>query len=258
MLVSSFKEILRVIFLLTIFLPLKIWSYDGLIIAVASNFNLTAEKLAARFTSETAIPIIMCSASTSNLYAQIINGAPYDVFLAADIERPKKLVEGKYAVSGTRQTYAVGALTLWSSDSLFENDQCSSAIYNGSFMKLAIANPEIAPYGHAAREFLKKIGQWESFQNKIVFGENISQAYLFAATGNVTFALISRAQAVAEQPIKPTCMWNVPSNMHSKIEQQAVLLSQTKKSKKAKLFLDFLITPAAVSIIKDSGYLVMN
>ena len=258
MLVSSSKKIVRVILLLTIFLPLKIWSYDGLTIAVASNFNLTAEKLAAKFTLETKIPVIISSASTSNLYAQIINGAPYDIFLAADIERPKKLEEGKYAVSGTRQTYAVGALTLWSSDSLFENDQCSSAIYNGSFMKLAIANPEIAPYGDAAREFLKRIGQWESIQKKIVLGENISQTYLFAATGNVTFSLISRAQAVAEQPIEPTCVWNIPSNMHSKIEQQAVLLSKTKNPKKAKLFLDFLNTPAAVTIIIDSGYLVMN
>ena len=258
MLVSSFKEILRVIFVLTIFLPLKIWSYDSLTIAVASNFNLTAEKLAAEFTSETKIPIIISSASTSNLYAQIVNGAPYDIFLAADIERPKKLEEGKYAVSGTRRTYAVGALSLWSSDNLFENDQCFSAIKNGSFKKLAIANPEIAPYGLAAREFLKKIGQWESIQKKIVFGENISQTYLFAVTGNVTFALISRAQAVAEQPIIPTCIWNVPPDMHSKIEQQAVLLSQTKKLRKAELFLDFLSTPAAVSIIKDSGYLVMN
>tara|TARA_B100001094_G_C18015915_1_gene712602 strand:- start:13 stop:789 length:777 start_codon:yes stop_codon:yes gene_type:complete len=256
--VSFFKIIFRVILLLTIFLPLKIWAYDSLMIAVASNFNLTAEKLAEKFTSKTKIPIIISSASTSNLYAQIINGAPYDIFLAADIERPKKLEEGKYTVSETRRTYAVGALTLWSSDELFENDECFSVIKNGSFKKLAIANPEIAPYGHAAKEFLKKIGQWKSIQKKVVFGENISQTYLFAVTGNATFALISRAQAVVEQPIKPTCTWNVPHHMHSKIEQQAVILSQTRKLKQAKLFLDFLSTPAAISIIMNSGYLVTN
>tara|TARA_B100001059_G_scaffold233608_1_gene274037 strand:+ start:202 stop:960 length:759 start_codon:yes stop_codon:yes gene_type:complete len=249
---------LRVIFLLIIFLPFKIWPDQGLMIAVASNFSQTAEKLGDKFTLETQIPIIISSASTSNLYAQIINGAPYDIFLAADIERPKKLEENKYAVSGSRITYAVGALTLLSFDSSFKNNECIAAIKNGSYKKLAIANPEIAPYGLAAKEFLKNIGQWESIQNQIVLGENVSQTLLFAATRNATFALVSRSQATMKLPIQPTCIWDIPSNMHSEIKQQAILLSQSENSKLAQLFLNFLSGPEANSIIQDSGYSVIK
>jgi molybdate transport system substrate-binding protein len=251
-------NLLRVIFLLTIFFPFKIWPDQNLMIAVASNFNQTAEKLANKFTLETQIPIIISSASTSKLYAQIINGAPYDIFLAADIERPQKLEENKYAVSGSRATYAVGALTLLSFDSSFKDNDCIAAIKNGSYKKLAIANPEIAPYGFAAKEFLKNIGQWESIQNQIVLGENVSQTLLFAATRNVTFALVSRSQATMKLPFQPTCIWDIPTNLYSEIKQQAILLSQSENSKLAQLFLNFLSGPEANSIIVDSGYSVIK
>ena len=237
-------------------MPIGSWADEDLTIAVASNFQRTAEKLATEFTLVTQIPIRITAASTSNLYAQIINGAPYDIFLAADIERPKSLEANEFAVRGSRMTYAIGALMLWSSDSSFEKGECVAALESGSYRKLAIANPEIAPYGLAAKEYLQAIGNWRDASSQLVFGENISQTLLFAVTGNVTFALVARAQVVASLPVDATCIWKVPSSLHSDIEQQGVLLSNSKSLESAQRFMNFLREPKAIAIIKSSGYTV--
>ncbi|MDE0790247.1 MAG: molybdate ABC transporter substrate-binding protein [Woeseiaceae bacterium] len=246
----------RTVFLFIILIPIGSWANEGLTIAVASNFQRTAAKLAAEFTSVTQTPIRISAASTGNLYNQIINGAPYDIFLAADVERPKRLEDNEFTVVGSRMTYATGALVLWSSDSSFEDGGCAAAIKGGSYRKLAIANPEIAPYGLAAKEYLQAIGSWRDASSRMVFGENISQTLLFAVTGNVTFALVARAQVVAGLPVDATCTWNVPSSMHSDIEQQGVLLTHSKNLESAWRFMRFLREPRAIKIIESSGYTV--
>jgi molybdate transport system substrate-binding protein len=246
----------RTFLLLVILMPIGSWADEGLMIAVASNFQRTAAKLAAEFTRVTQIPTRISAASTGNLYAQIINGAPYDIFLAADVERPKRLEENEFAVRGSRMTYATGALVLWSSDSSFEDGECVAAIEDGSYRKLAIANPEIAPYGLAAKEYLQAIGVWRDASSRMVFGENISQTLLFAVTGNVTFALVARAQVAAGLPVDATCTWNVPTSMHSEIEQQAVLLAHSENRESARRFMSFLRAPMAAAIIESSGYTV--
>ena len=246
----------RTFLLLVILIPIGSWAEEGLTIAVASNFQRTAAELAAEFTRDTQIPIRISAASTGNLYAQIINGAPYDIFLAADVERPKQLEQNEFAVRGSRITYAIGALVLWSADSSFEDGECVAAIEDGSYRKLAIANPEIAPYGLAAKEYLQAIGAWGDASSRIVFGENISQTLLFAATGNVTFALVARAQVARGLPVEATCTWDVPSSTHSAIEQQGVLLAHSENIESARRFMRFLRDPKAAAIIESSGYTV--
>ena len=128
------------------------------------------------------------------LYAQIVNGAPYDVFLAADTKRPKRLEEEALAVSGSRTSYASGSLVLWSADSALANQSCIEALRSGSYRRIAIANPLTAPYGLAAEEFLKATGVFDEASKRLVYGENIAQTLQFVATGNASLGLIAAAQ----------------------------------------------------------------
>jgi len=213
---------------------------EGLAIAVASNFQAKATALAAEFTKATKIPVRISAASTGKLYAQIVNGAPYDIFLSADAARPKMLEDNGAAVLGSRFTYATGTLTLWSTDRRLKNKDCLAALRNGSYGRLAIANPDTAPYGLAAQEFLQSIGIIEAVQSRLVYGENISQTLQFVVTGNATFGLIAASQAQGRLPQTATCSWDVPATTHSPIVQQAVLLTGAANGDAAQRFMRFL------------------
>ena len=247
---------LRTVFLFTSLVSTSSFADESLTVAVASNFQITANEIATEFTAATKIPVRISSGSTGKLYAQIVNGAPYDVFLAADSARPKLLEEAGVAVKGSRITYATGALVLWSADRALENEDCLAVLKSGSYRRLAIANPLTAPYGLAAKEFLQAIGNYDEAEGRIAYGENISQTLQFVVTGNATLGLIAMSQVKGGLPVTASCSWNVPSSMHSALDQQVVLLSGSSNADAARKFMDFLQTTQVAMILEHRGYTI--
>lgn len=229
------------------------FAVDSVTVAVASNFATTAAELAARFTADTGIAVRISSGSTGKLYAQILNGAPFDAFLAADAERPMLLEQSGHAVPDSRFTYATGALVLWSRDA----PDCLAALVDRHAGRVALANPDTAPYGRAAREFLQDQGYWEAVSGRAVYGENIAQTLHFAATGNAVLGLVARSQLGMSQLPRPGCTWAVPVATHAALEQQAVLLARASANTGARQFLDFLRSADAMDILDRHGYGVM-
>lgn len=213
-------------------------------IAVASNFAPTLNKIATEFTKSTGIKVTLIPGSTGKLYAQIQNGAPYDIFLSADQARPKQLEDQN--VANSRFTYAVGRLVLWHP----ENAAINQEFLTTDFKHLAIANPKLAPYGVAAKETLQKLTLWNKINHKIVIGENVSQAMHFAKIGNADAALICFSLVKG----KTGNHWFVPEDMYKPIYQDACML---KSSTHAKAFINFLKSEAK-NIILDDGYLSQN
>jgi len=244
----------RTAFLLLLLNPAQLFAEDGLTVAVASNFQLTAKTIAAEFSQSTQIPVRISAGSTGKLYAQIVNGAPYDVYLAADAARPKRLEDDGVAVKGSRFTYAVGSLLLWSTESSLSEGDCLEALKSGSYRRLAIANPSTAPYGQAAKEFLQAAKVFDAAAGRLVYGENISQALHFAASGNATLGLVAASQIKTGVPIETRCSWEVPQNMHSGILQQAVILHRSQNPDAATEFMTFLQGPRAAVILERHGY----
>ena len=222
--------------------------------AVASNFLQTAIELAADFSEATAVPVRLSSGSTGKLYAQIINGAPFDVFLAADAERPRLLEKEGHAVAGSRFTYAIGALILWSRDEKLLGRDCREVLQRGDYDRLALANPQTAPYGVAAREFMISAGLWDAAAYRAVFGENIAQALQFVASGNATLGFVAVSQ-IDHRNLPPTsCQWRVPDSGHAALEQQVVLLRGAADNDGAKRFVEYLRSEVAVDIVTRRGY----
>lgn len=227
---------------------------DGLNLAVASNFHNTAVAIAADFTEKTGTEVRISTGSSGKLYAQIVNGAPYDVFLAADSERPRRLEEEGLAVDGSRITYAFGSLVLWSADESLQGESCFGALQKGGYRHLAIANPRLAPYGAAAVEFLRSANLYEAASARLVLGDSVSQALHFVGSGNATLGLIAASQVVSGLPVAATCFWNVPTDMHSPIAQQAVLLRDARSPEAGLRFLKFLQQEGAVVLLNNHGY----
>ena len=245
---------LRLAVLLAALLPGVLFAEDIITVAVASNFTTTARELADAYTRHTVVSVRLSIGSTGKLYAQIINGAPFDVFLAADSERPRLLEQSGHAVKGTRTTYALGALVLWSRDERLRGRDCRKVLYDGNYARLAIANPDTAPYGTATREVLSAMGIWSAASERAVFGENIVQTLQFTATGNATMGFIARSQAGHPGLPGATCTWQVPGSLHKPLQQQLVLLTRSATSNSARRFVDFLGTAEAGTIITRSGY----
>ncbi len=237
-------------------LPALAASQEHITVAVASNFARTATEIADRFTAETGHKVRFSAGSTGKLYAQIINGAPYDILLAADAERPRLLEEAELGVRGTRFTYAVGALVLWSRDPDVAATGCRAQLQHLDKKHLAIANPETSPYGVAAREFLLDAGLWEQVRPRLVMGENILQTLQFVASGNASLGLIARSQTGIPVLPSPTSEWVVPGNTHSPLQQQAILLQRAANKKAASAFLNYLRSPAGREQITGHGYLL--
>ena len=245
---------LRVLVVLAALLSCSLLADEFVTVAVASNFLVAAETLTERFTEQTGVPVRIISGSTGKLYAQIVNGAPFDVFLAADADRPRLLVRSGHAVQGSRATYAIGALVLWSRDERLRGQDCREALFGGSYKRLALANPDTAPYGTAAREVLQAMGLWQSAATHAVYGENIAQTLQFVATGNATLGFVARSQSENAGLPKATCAWHVPGTLHSDLLQQLVLLERAAGNDGAQRFVTFLRTPEADEIITRHGY----
>ena len=232
----------------------KISSAHELHVAVASNFIFPIKELSREFENTTGNKVAVISGSTGKLYAQIYQGAPFDVFLAADATRPELLEKEGIGVPGSRFTYAVGRLVLWSAKSELPSKLGLQVLGQNDFRYMAIANPKTAPYGKAAEQVLRKTGYWEKIQSRLVRGENISQTLQFLITGNAQIGFISLSQLNSKRGPRGGTSWLVPPNLYEPIEQQVILLQHANSSHVAQEFLKFLKSKKSQRIIKNYGY----
>lgn len=224
-------------------------------VAVAANFAPTLGKLAPAFAAATGHVLRMTSGATGKLHAQIAQGAPFDVLVAADTESPRQLIAGGHALAGTETAYAVGRLMLYSSQPQLV-DAKGAVLARDTWRKLAVANPKIAPYGAAAAAALRKLGQWERLRPRLVMGENIAQAFQFVHSGAAELGFVARSQVVGQSG---GSAWLVPADLHAPLLHEAVLLAhamrqQPPKAQAAKAFLAWLSGPQALAAIVAAGY----
>ncbi len=229
-------------------------SADLVSVAVASNFSDTAHQLARSFSERTGHRVRISAGSSGKLYAQIVNGAPFDVFLSADAARPERLEAEQLAVAGSRFSYALGTLVLYSVRDDYRGGDCVGSLRSLQFDHLAIANPATAPYGAAARQYLQQLGIWDDARRQLVTGENISQAFHFTASQNAAMGLVAAAQLATGKAAAGTCHVVVPAAMHDPIEQQVVLLQRAAGNPAARQFVAHLASAEAAEIIAGSGY----
>jgi molybdate transport system substrate-binding protein len=226
---------------------------DEVQVAVAANFTAPMQQISAAFEKDTGHKALLAFGATGKFYAQISNGAPFEVFLAADDETPAKLEKELLAVSGTRFTYAIGKLVLWSAKEAYVDGQ-GEVLKKGEFKHLALANPKTAPYGAAAVAALMKLGVMESIQPRFVQGENIAQTHQFISTSNAELGFVALSQVFKDGKVTSGSAWIVPSSLYDPIRQDAVLLAKGRNKPAAAALVDFLKTDKARAIIKSYGY----
>jgi molybdate transport system substrate-binding protein len=226
---------------------------DDVQVAVAANFTAPIQALAPGFEKATGHKLLASFGATGQFYAQIKNGAPFQVFLSADDSTPEKLeMEGETA-PGSRFTYAVGKLALWSPTTGYV-DQKGSVLQQNTFSHLSIANPKTAPYGHAAMQTLEKLGLTDMLTGKIVEGQNISQTYQFISSGNAELGFVALSQIYKDGNISEGSAWLIPDDMYDPIRQDAVILKGAANNDAAKAFVEYLKGPEAAKVIESFGY----
>lgn len=223
-------------------------SAESVNVAVAANFTAVAEELAAMFETESGHEVVLSFGATGQLYTQISQAAPFGVFLAADTERPELAIAEGLAVADSFFVYAEGRLVLYGPGRDLSD---AEAALSGEFDKLALADPQAAPYGKAAVETMTALGLYDALESKIVWGENISQTLQFVESGNAELGFVAASQVLgkAEQ-------WLVPADLHAPIAQGAVLLEEGADNPAAVEFLAFLQSDAAIAVIEAAGYSV--
>jgi molybdate transport system substrate-binding protein len=226
---------------------------DEVSVAVAANFTAPMNAIAAEFARDTGHIAKPAFGATGKFYAQIKNGAPFQMLLSADDETPAKLEKEGLTVAGSRFTYAVGTLVLWSAKPGVV-DAKGEVLRTGGFNKLALANPKLAPYGKAAVEVLSGMGLLEGLSAKFVQGENIAQTYQFASTGNAQLGFVALSQVMKDGKISNGSAWIVPSKLHTPIRQDAVILASGKGNAAAAALVKYLRSDKAKAIIRAYGY----
>ncbi len=222
-------------------------------VAVAANFTAPMQKIAQAFAQDTGHQARLAFGSTGSLYAQIKNGAPFDLLLAADDETPARLEQDGQVVAGTRFTYAIGKLVLWSPQSSLV-DAKGEVLRAGSFDKLAIANPKTAPYGAAALQALNALGLAQGLQGKLVQGESVSQTLQFVSSGNAALGFVALSQVFMDGKVSQGSAWVVPEALYQPLQQDAVLLIGAKDKLAALALLRYLRSERAHVILKSYGY----
>lgn len=223
------------------------------LVAVAANFTKPMTEIAKAFEKASGHSAKLSFGSSGKFVAQFENGAPFEVFLSADDKSPIKLEQAGLAVAGSRFTYAIGKLVLWSNNTGYVDEQ-GQTLATGNFKHLALADPKLAPYGAAAVEVLKKQGLFEKLQPLFVQGENIAQTHQFISTGNAELGFVALSQVIDNGKIGTGSGWIVPENLHSPILQDAVLLKTGAENPAAQALLAFLKSPPALAIIEKYGY----
>jgi len=223
-------------------------------VAVATNFINPFKSVVKKFERKTGHKVIVISGSTGKLYAQITNGAPFDIFLSADSRRPELLIKQGYAVLGTQYTYALGKITLWSSNTNIISNSVESTLLKKKFSHIAIANPVTAPYGKAALQILKNLDQWENLKPFIVQGENIGQAFQFVFSNNAELGFVALSQVLDPKNIHTGIRVDIPSHYYDPIKQDVVVLTKAGNSVGSMELWNFLKSDEAKKIIKKRGY----
>jgi molybdate transport system substrate-binding protein len=225
---------------------------EQVLVAVAANFVPPFREVATEFEKATGHNVQIAAGSSGNFYAQIKNGAPFDVFFSADNERPKLLEEEGLGVKGTRFTYAIGRLVLWSPDPNLVKGQ--DTLRSQKFKHLAVANPKTAPYGVAAMQAMQKLGIWESIQPRLVMGEGLGQTMGFIESGNAELGFLALSQVLDPKITGKGGRWDVPVDLHEPIQQDVVLLTKGKDNPAAKALMEFVSRSQATAIIERYGY----
>lgn len=226
---------------------------DEMYVAVAANFAKPMEKITADFAKATGHKAIIVSGSSGKLLEQVRNGAPFEIFLSADQGKPQRVEEEKLGVSGSRFTYAIGKLVLWSAQQGVVDGQ-GAVLKTGNFAHLAISSPDTAPYGKAAMEAMTKLGVLETLQPKIVQGESIAQAKAFVSSGNAELGFVALSQVTRDGKIGEGSVWLVPPSLYSPMKQDAILLKTGENSAAAKALMDYLQSAEAKAVIGSFGY----
>lgn len=226
---------------------------DEVQVAVAANFTAPVQAIAKDFERDTGHKLVAAFGATGQIYTQIKNGAPFEVFLSADDTTPAKLEQEGDTVKGSRFTYAIGTLALWSARPGYVDDQ-GNVLKTHQYEHLSIANPKTAPYGLAPTQVLSKLGLTETTKAKIVEGQSITQAYQFVSTGNAELGFVALSQIYKDGKLTSGSAWIVPAALHDPIKQDAVILNKGKDSAAAKALVDYLKGPQAAAIIKSYGY----
>lgn len=228
---------------------------DELTVAAASDLQYALKDVAARFERETGNTVKLTFGSSGNFYSQIANGAPFDVFLSADSEYPKRLIEAGAADGASLLVYGIGRIVLWvPNTSKLDLDQGLQILLDPSVRKVALANPQHAPYGRAAVAALRHEGLYEQVSGKFVLGENISQAMHFIESGNVDAGFVALSLATAPPTQGKGRYWVVPQELYPAIEQAGVVVSHSAKKKTALAFLEFLRKPEIVVLMGRYGF----
>ncbi|CAI8798552.1 Tungstate/molybdate/chromate-binding protein ModA [Pseudomonas sp. IT-347P] len=226
---------------------------DEVQVAVAANFTAPIQAIAADFEKDTGHKLVAAYGATGQFYTQIKNGAPFEVFLSADDTTPEKLEKEGDTVKGSRFTYAIGTLALWSAKEGYVDAQ-GEVLKNNEYQHLSIANPKAAPYGLAATQVLEKLKLTEATKGKIVEGQNITQAYQFVSTGNAELGFVALSQIYKDGKVSSGSAWIVPASLHDPIKQDAVILNKGKDNAAAKALVEYLKGPKAAAVIKSYGY----
>ena len=222
-------------------------------VAVASNFTAPMKQIAQDFARDTGHTAQLSFGATGKFYAQIVNGGPFEVLLAADDTTPEKLVREGHAVAASRFTYSIGQLVLWSPRAGYVDNQ-GAVLRSGDFKHIAVANARLAPYGVAAMQTLDKLGLAATLQPRMVTGENIAQTYQFVASGNAQLGFVALSQVMENGKIGAGSSWQVPASMHDPIRQDAVVLNKGKDSAAAAALMDYLRGEKARAVMKSFGY----
>lgn len=226
---------------------------DEVQVAVAANFTAPIQAIAKDFEKDTGHKLVASFGATGQFYAQIKNGAPFEVFLSADDTTPEKLENEGEIVKGSRFTYAIGTLALWSPKAGYVDDK-GEVLKKNDYKHLSIANPKAAPYGLAATQVLAKLNLTEATKGKLVEGQNITQAFQFVSTGNAELGFVALSQIYKDGKVSNGSAWIVPANLHDPIKQDAVILNKGKDNAAAKALVDYLKGPKAAEVIKSYGY----
>lgn len=226
---------------------------DEVQVAVAANFTAPVQAIAKDFEKDTGHKLVASFGATGQFYAQIRNGAPFEVFLSADDTTPAKLESEGATVKGSRFTYATGTLALWSARPGYVDDK-GEVLKGQGYQHLSIANPKTAPYGLAAIQVLDKLDLTQATRSRLVEGQSISQAYQFVSSGNAELGFVALSQIYKDGKLTGGSAWIVPAGLHDPIRQDAVILDKGKDNPAARAFVDYLKGPKAAQIIRSFGY----
>jgi len=223
---------------------------DAIRVAVASNFSEPVKEIAVRYEQRSGQQLILIFGATGKHYAQIKHGAPFDIFFSADAQHPRLLEKEGIAIAGSRFTYALGRLVLWSSREGFVDNQ-GRILETAHFTRLAIANPKLAPYGRAAQEVLQAKGLWRALGQRMVRGENIGQTYQFVKSGNAELGFVAYSQIKRSKQAIVGSYWLVPQSLYHPIKQQVIML---RDNPAIRAFIAYVQSPEAQTIIRSYGY----